>query len=86
MDALRAGGRDPLARRAAKPLRGGTSLSDAASQGVRQYVILGAGYDTFAYRQPAWAASLRTFEVDHLASQQAKIERLRSVGMSFRRI
>lgn len=57
----------------------------AASRGVRQYVILGAGYDTFAYRQPVWAASLRIFEVDHVASQQAKVERLRSVGISIPR-
>lgn len=57
-------------------------LCDAASQGVRQYVILGAGYDTFAYRQPTWAASLRIFEVDHVASQQEKIERLRSAGIA----
>jgi methyltransferase (TIGR00027 family) len=33
-------------------------------------------------RQPAWAASLRIFEVDHVASQHAKVERLRSVGIS----
>jgi methyltransferase (TIGR00027 family) len=57
-------------------------LSDAASRGVRQYVILGAGYDTFAYRQPPWAESLRIFEVDHIASQEAKIERLRSARIS----
>ncbi len=56
-------------------------LSEAASRGFRQYVLLGAGYDTFAYRQPAWAASLEIFEVDHAASQQAKIERLRSAGI-----
>jgi methyltransferase (TIGR00027 family) len=57
----------------------------AASRGLRQYVILGAGYDTFAYRQPAWAASLGIFEVDHVASQQAKLERLRSVGIPISR-
>ncbi len=57
-------------------------LSNAASRGVRQYVILGAGYDTFAYRQPSWADLLRIFEVDHVASQEAKVERLRSVGIS----
>jgi len=53
-------------------------LEQAVSSGVRQYVILGSGFDTFAYRQPAWAAPLRIFEVDHTVSQQAKLERLRS--------
>jgi methyltransferase (TIGR00027 family) len=43
---------------------------------VRQYVLLGAGLDTFAYRQPAWASSLRIFEVDHPGSQLWKRERL----------
>lgn len=49
-------------------------LAEAATRGVRQYVILGAGLDTFAYRQPAWAADLRIFEVDHPDSQAYKRE------------
>jgi methyltransferase (TIGR00027 family) len=57
-------------------------LHEAVVCGIRQYVILGSGFDTFAYRQPAWAASLRIFEVDHPASQRAKVERLRSSGIS----
>jgi methyltransferase (TIGR00027 family) len=51
-------------------------LESAVARGVRQFVVLGAGYDTFAYRQPAWAQALRIFEVDHPASQNAKRERL----------
>lgn len=51
-------------------------LAEAVADGVRQYVILGAGYDTFAYRQPAWSAGLRIFEVDLPASQEAKRRRL----------
>jgi methyltransferase (TIGR00027 family) len=43
---------------------------------VRQYVILGAGLDTFAYRQPPWASSLRIYEVDQPASQEWKRQRL----------
>lgn len=35
-------------------------LAEVAIRGVRQYVILGAGLDTFAYRQPSWASSLRS--------------------------
>jgi methyltransferase (TIGR00027 family) len=56
-------------------------LAEAASRGVAQFVSLGAGYDTFAYRQPEWAHRLRVYEVDHPASQAAKRERLASAGV-----
>jgi methyltransferase (TIGR00027 family) len=46
------------------------NLSRAAETGVRQYVLLGAGLDTFAYRNPY--RDLRVFEVDHPATQQWK--------------
>jgi methyltransferase (TIGR00027 family) len=55
-------------------------LGEAASRGVGQYVALGAGLDTFAYRQPDWASRLRIFEVDHPASQAAKRARLAGAG------
>jgi methyltransferase (TIGR00027 family) len=51
-------------------------LAEAVVRGVSQYVMLGAGMDTFAYRQPAWASRLRVFEVDHPASQEAKRQKL----------
>ena len=51
-------------------------LQEAVLSGIRQYVILGSGFDTFAYRQPEWASVLRIFEVDHAASQRSKMERL----------
>jgi methyltransferase (TIGR00027 family) len=56
-------------------------LAEAYQRGVRQYVILGAGYDTFAYRQPEWAHDLRIFEVDHPASQREKQNRLQVAGV-----
>lgn len=56
-------------------------LSEAFACGVRQYIVLGAGLDTFAYRHPAWARHLRIFEVDHPASQQAKRDRLSAAGI-----
>ncbi|HUY82879.1 MAG TPA: class I SAM-dependent methyltransferase [Acidobacteriaceae bacterium] len=46
------------------------NLRSAVESGVQQYVLLGAGLDTFAYRNP-WPA-LRVFEVDHPATQQWK--------------
>jgi methyltransferase (TIGR00027 family) len=48
------------------------TLAAAMSQGVRQYVILGAGLDTFAYRNPYPPAALSVFEVDHPATQEWK--------------
>jgi methyltransferase (TIGR00027 family) len=45
-------------------------LAEAVTQGVRQYVILGAGLDTFAYRNPF--PSLCVFEVDFPATQEWK--------------
>jgi methyltransferase (TIGR00027 family) len=51
-------------------------LAEAFTRGLRQYVILGAGLDTFAYRQPGWANDLRIFEIDHPATQQWKRRRL----------
>jgi methyltransferase (TIGR00027 family) len=51
-------------------------LAAALRRGVRQYVILGAGLDTFAYRSPYPAAALRIFEVDHPATQAWKRGRL----------
>jgi methyltransferase (TIGR00027 family) len=48
--------------------------------GVRQYVVLGAGLDTFAYRNPF--AQVRVFEVDHPATQAWKRERLQAAGIA----
>ena len=56
-------------------------LALAVERGVRQCVILGAGLDTFAYRQPEWAKDLRIFEVDHGASQSEKRDRLAAAGI-----
>lgn len=47
-------------------------LQAAQQRGVTQYVILGAGFDTFALRQPGWAKSLKIFEVDHPGTQNLK--------------
>jgi methyltransferase (TIGR00027 family) len=52
------------------------ALSKAVERGVRQIVILGAGLDTFALRNPHGARQIRIYEVDHPATQAWKIERL----------
>lgn len=56
-------------------------LAEGVRRGVRQCVILGAGFDTFAYRQPDWARSLRIYEVDHQATQEEKRHKLQSAGI-----
>src|SRR5260370_40550562 len=56
-------------------------LQSAVTGGIRQYVILGAGLDPFAYRQPGWARNLAIFEVDHPSSQEYKKERLAARGI-----
>jgi methyltransferase (TIGR00027 family) len=51
-------------------------------EGIGQYVILGAGLDSFAYRRHDLAGSLRVFEVDHPASQAWKRTRLSELGIT----
>lgn len=72
-----AGSRFSLAMRAhlvARSRYAEDCLAGAVARGARQYVLLGAGLDTFAYRNPY--AQVRVFEVDHPATQQWKRELL----------
>jgi methyltransferase (TIGR00027 family) len=55
-------------------------LGEAVARGVRQYVLLGAGLDTFAYRAPR--DGLRVFEVDHPATQSWKRARLQEISVA----
>ncbi|HUA84510.1 MAG TPA: SAM-dependent methyltransferase [Bryobacteraceae bacterium] len=56
------------------------ALAAAVERGARQLVVLGAGLDTFAYRNPF--ADLRVFEVDHPATQAWKRELLGRAGIA----
>jgi methyltransferase (TIGR00027 family) len=58
------------------------ALDEAVERGVGQYVILGAGLDSFAYRRRDLTAVLRVFEVDHPAAQQWKRARLRDLHVT----
>jgi methyltransferase (TIGR00027 family) len=77
---------DPPRRRAMRLLIAARSriaedaLAAAVARGVRQYVILGAGLDTFACRNPH--AGLTVFEVDHPATQAWKRGRLAEAALS----
>lgn len=55
-------------------------LAASVARGASQYVVLGAGLDTFAYRNP-FGAYLRVFEVDHPATQAWKQKRLAAGGI-----
>jgi methyltransferase (TIGR00027 family) len=77
---------DPVPRglRAALVARGRfveDELSSCVAAGVRQYVVVGAGLDTFAYRNPYRDEGLRVFEVDHPGTQRWKQQLLAEAGI-----
>ena len=55
-------------------------VAERAAHGAEQYVLLGAGLDTFAQRRPELAARLRVFEVDQPGTQAWKRGRLLDLG------
>lgn len=55
-------------------------VTEEVGHGVTQYVILGAGLDTFAERRPDIASRLTVFEVDHPSAQAWKRQRLMDLG------
>jgi methyltransferase (TIGR00027 family) len=57
-------------------------MARSVARGASQYVILGAGLDTFAYRNPYSQSTLRVFEVDYPATQEWKRRKLASAGIS----
>jgi methyltransferase (TIGR00027 family) len=54
-------------------------LQACIDDGIEQLVILGAGFDSRAYRFEALKGQAKVFEVDHPATQQVKIERLKKI-------
>ncbi len=56
-------------------------VATEADRGVAQYVILGAGLDTFAQRRPELASRLRVFEIDRPGPQAWKQRRLGELGL-----
>ncbi len=57
------------------------TLAEAQTEGVDQYVLLGAGLDSFAYRRPEPDDGLKIFEVDQPSTQAWKRQRLSDVGI-----
>ena len=56
------------------------ALKTAVVTGTKQYVILGAGLDTFAFREPEFLSKYKVFEVDHPMTQADKRERIARAG------
>ncbi len=56
------------------------ALKAAVLTGTKQYVILGAGMDTFAFRETEFLKKDKVFEVDHPLTQKDKIERVTRAG------
>lgn len=59
------------------------SLKTAAMTGTEQYVIIGAGYDTFALREKAFVSKHPVFEADHPLTQADKLERIKRFGLAY---
>lgn len=57
------------------------ALAQAARQGARQYVQIGAGFDSFSLRRTDAMAHIALFEVDHPATQGLKIARIAALGL-----
>ena len=57
------------------------ALRIAVAKGVAQYVLIGAGFDSFALRRPPFAAALQIFEIDFPATQALKMERIDACGV-----
>ncbi|MBV8457451.1 MAG: class I SAM-dependent methyltransferase [Acetobacteraceae bacterium] len=57
-------------------------LARAAAHGITQYLILGAGLDSFAYRRPISMAAVQVFEIDHPVSQDWKRTRVGQLGIA----
>jgi len=57
-------------------------LEDALAAGATQYVIVGAGLETFAFRRQELATRLRVIEIDHPATSAFKQERVAAAGLA----
>lgn len=61
--------------------RAEAQIEQAWRAGTRQYLLLGAGLDSFAWRQAADLPGLRVFELDHPLTQAFKRDRLQAAGL-----
>lgn len=55
-------------------------LGKSIAKGIRQYVLLGAGFDTFAFRRGDLLSKLQVYEIDHPSTQTLKKRRIAELG------
>lgn len=58
------------------------ALEAAVAEGVSQYVIIGAGMDSFIFRRRDLLERIDVFEIDHPVTQRKKLERIRRAGLT----
>ncbi len=58
------------------------ALEAVVKDGITQYVVIGAGMDSFAFRRPDLMDRLDVFEIDHPVTQRKKLERIRQAGLA----
>ncbi len=58
------------------------ALHRAVAQGTRQYLLIGAGFDSYALRRPPAAQSLTVIEIDHPATQNFKLQCMAAAGVA----
>jgi methyltransferase (TIGR00027 family) len=76
-------GLDPIRRQiVARARYAEDKLELAVASGINQYVIIGAGFDSFALRRKDLSNILSVFELDHPASQKAKQYRFKRLGFA----
>lgn len=56
------------------------ALESAVERDIHQYVIIGAGMDSFAFRRPDLMSRIDVFEIDHPFTQSQKLDRIRQAG------
>jgi len=56
------------------------ALERAVEEGIRQYVIIGAGMDSFAFRRSDLLETIDAFEIDHPVTQRKKLDRIAKAG------
>ncbi|MDE0021339.1 MAG: class I SAM-dependent methyltransferase [Candidatus Poribacteria bacterium] len=57
------------------------ALEEAVKNGVRQYVIIGAGMDSFAFRNKEMMERIDVFEIDHPKTQEVKLRRIQQAEL-----
>ena len=58
------------------------ALQSALARGLGQYVMVGAGFDSYACRRPEMARALNIYEIDHPSTQGFKRQRLQACGVA----